>query len=249
MQIRVLGSSSAGNGYVVSDGRTALLVEAGIRFADVQRGLGFRVAGLSGCLVSHEHGDHARSVRELVRAGVDVYASRGTLEALGLEGHRLHPVRALEQFRLGTWTILPFDSVHDAAEPLGFLLSSGSSGREKLVYLTDSAYCRYRFRGLTHMMVEANYALDLLRRNAEEGVIDPSLARRILRTHMGIERTLDFLRANDLSRVEEIWLLHLSDQNSDAELFRRLAQEATGKPVYVADKMAFEGKVVGAYGR
>ena len=44
----------------------------------------------------------------------------------------------------------------------------------------------------------------------------------------------DFLRANDLSRVKEIHLLHLSDENSNAERFKREIQEISGKPVYVA---------------
>ena len=44
----------------------------------------------------------------------------------------------------------------------------------------------------------------------------------------------DFLRANDLSRVKEIHLLHLSDRNSSANCFKKEIQSLTGKPVYVA---------------
>lgn len=45
---------------------------------------------------------------------------------------------------------------------------------------------------------------------------------------------IDELKANDLSKVREIWLLHLSDGNSDAERFKREVMELTGKPVYIA---------------
>lgn len=51
---------------------------------------------------------------------------------------------------------------------------------------------------------------------------------------MSLETAKEFLRANDLSRVQEIWLLHLSDDNSDAERFKREIQGLTDKPVYVA---------------
>jgi len=44
---------------------------------------------------------------------------------------------------------------------------------------------------------------------------------------------LDFLRANDLSQVRKIYLLHLSDSNSDAKLFKLKVQEVTGKEVIV----------------
>ena len=53
---------------------------------------------------------------------------------------------------------------------------------------------------------------------------------------MSLETAKDFLRANDLTAVQEIWLCHLSDGNSDAERFKREIQALTGKPVYIAQK-------------
>lgn len=234
MEIRVLASSSAGNCYMVDDGQTRLLLEAGIHYQDIQRGIGFAVSSLAGVLVSHEHGDHSRAIADVMRAGVDVYASQGTIDALGLTGHRLRPVNALQQFQVGTWTVLPFDAVHDAAEPLGFVLASTTGA--KLLYFTDSAYCRYRFKGLTHLMVEANYSAEILRRNVDSGALHPAQYRRVLRNHMSLERLLDMLAANDLSRVREIWLLHLSDGNADEDAFKTAVERATGKPVYVAGR-------------
>ncbi len=231
IEVRALASSSAGNCCYLTDGATPLLLECGIRFREIEQGLGHRVTGLAGCLVSHEHGDHARAAREIVRAGVDLYGSRGTIGALGLTGHRVKAIRALEQFQIGTWTVLPFATVHDATEPLGFLLASPAG---KVLYLADTAYCPYRFVGLTHILVEANYSLDIIRRNVADGSVPVEHKNRVIRNHMSIERLLDMLRANDLCRVREIWLLHLSDGNSDAEAFQRRVREATGKPAYVA---------------
>ena len=56
----------------------------------------------------------------------------------------------------------------------------------------------------------------------------------VLRSHFSLENVKEFLQANDLSKVQEIWLLHLSDGNSDAERFKREIQELTGKVVYIA---------------
>lgn len=229
-----IASSSAGNCYWVSDGRTSLLLEAGIPLQKIREGIGFRLSEIAGCLVSHEHADHAKAAIDLMRSGVDVYTSRGTIEALGLSGHRVHAVRAREPFRIGTWTVLPFDVQHDAVEPLGFLLSSESG--EKLVYITDTYYCRYRFKGLTHIMIEANYSIEILNRNIADGRVPAAMKPRLLRSHFGLGHVKEFLRANDLSRVREIWLLHLSDTNSDAEMFKQEIQKATGKPVYVAER-------------
>jgi DNA/RNA-binding domain of Phe-tRNA-synthetase-like protein len=43
------------------------------------------------------------------------------------------------------------------------------------------------------------------------------------------------LKANNLSQVNNIVLIHLSDGNSDAEDFQKQVTELTGKTVYVAD--------------
>ena len=232
IEILPLASGSRGNCYHITDGRTPLLLECGIPFREIQKGLHFRVSEVAVCLVSHEHQDHSKAVRDVMKAGIDCYMSAGTAEALGISGHRLHIIKAKQQFRIGTWTILPFETQHDAAEPLGFLLAN--QYREKLLYATDTFYIRYRFQGLTHIAVECNYSLDILRRNVEAGVVPKELKNRILKSHFSLENVKQFLLANDLSEVQEIWLLHLSDGNSDADRFKREVQELTGKPIYIA---------------
>ena len=232
MEIKVLASSSAGNCYVLSDGNTKLLLECGIPWKQIQQGINFQTSELAGCLVSHGHQDHCKAVKEVMRAGIDCYMSGGTAEALELSGHRLHVVKALQQFQLGSWTALPFDTQHDAEEPLGFLLASETGG--KLLFATDTYYLKYRFRGLNYILIECNYALDILRENVDAGAITGAVRDRVLKSHFSLEHVKGFLRANDLSRVREIWLLHLSDQNSDAGRFKKEIQALTGKPVYIA---------------
>lgn len=232
IDILPFASSSAGNAYRVTDGHTTLLLEAGLPYREIQRALQFRVTQLAGCLISHEHGDHSMAAKDIMRAGVPVCASAGTAVALGLSGHRLRIVKAHEQLTLGTWTILPFDIEHDAAEPLGFVLAN--TAVDKLVFLTDTFYCRYRFAGITHLMVECNYSLDIVNRRVAAGELHPAQKKRLLRSHFGLENVKDMLRANDMSRLQEVWLLHLSDGNSDADRFRREIQEVTGAVVRVA---------------
>lgn len=228
-----IASSSAGNAYIVTDGVTSLLLECGVKLADLRKAIGFRLTAISGCLITHEHGDHCSGVKEALRAGIDVYTSPGTIEALGMQNHRLHSVEPGKTFSLGTWTILPFDVQHDVAQPVGYLMASGA---EKMVFLTDTYYCRYRFDGLTTIAVECNYSLQILDENIAAGRVPSVMRRRLLRSHFSLENVKDFLRANDLSKVSEIHLLHLSDNNSDAELFKQEVQAISGCPVYIAGR-------------
>lgn len=231
MEIQVLASGSKGNCYRVSDGVNPLLIECGIPWKQIQRGINFQTSELAGVLVSHEHGDHSKAVLNAMKAGVvDCYMSQGTAEALNVSGHRLHIVKALQQFQLGGWTVLPFDTRHDAKNPLGFLLASETG--EKLLYATDTYYLKYKFRRLNYILIECNYALDILQKNVAAGLVPPVVRDRVLRSHFSLEHMKEFLRANDLSHVREIWLLHLSEGNSDEARFKREIQRLTGIPVY-----------------
>lgn len=231
IEIKAFGSSSAGNCYWVTDGHTQLLLEAGIKFRDIQIGLNFRTSLIAGCLISHEHGDHSKCLKDILKAGIDVYASEGTFQALHTRNHRTKPIEAKKQFQIGTWTVLPFDTEHDAAESLGFLLANQAG--EKLLFITDSFYCKYTFSGITHLMIECNFSLEILNKNIAEGRVPFAMKKRLMRSHFSLENVKDFLKANDLSKVEEIWLLHLSDTNSNAESFKEEIQKVTGKMIFV----------------
>jgi phosphoribosyl 1,2-cyclic phosphodiesterase len=220
----------------VDDGHTRLLLEAGIRIAELRKRAGFSLSGIEACLITHEHGDHACGVKDVMKAGIDCFMSAGTLKALNVTGHRLPLLlESKQQFKVGTWTILPFDTVHDAAEPLGFLLVNQAG--EKLLFATDTAYISYRFKGLTHIALEANFAPSVLKENVAQGHVSPDVAKKLYGRHMSIDAVKKFLAANDLSRVQEIQLLHLSDQNSDAGKFQSEIETQTGKPVYIADSL------------
>jgi phosphoribosyl 1,2-cyclic phosphodiesterase len=231
MDIKCFASSSKGNCYIIDDGHTKIMIECGIQFKEIQIALRFRLSSIAGVLVSHSHRDHSRSVKDLIKAGVDVYLSEAAITELGASGHRVNEISPKKQFQLGTFTVLPFELNHDVFN-LGYLLANQEG--EKLLYASDTSYIRYRFRGLTHVAIECNYSLDILRANVEAGLVEPALKNRILKSHFSLENVKKFLQANDLSKVQEIWLLHLSEQNSCEKRFKEEVQKITGKPTYIA---------------
>lgn len=232
MDIKVIASGSSGNAYIIGDGETSLLLDAGIPFKALQVASSFRLRSIDGCLITHTHQDHSKAAKDLAKYGMDIYTSQGTIDACKLTGHRVRAVKALTEFRIGTFKVLPFDVQHDAPEPLGFLCTSAATG-EKLLYFTDTYYVKYRFSGLTHIMAECNYSEEGVRQSVEAGYIPLELVPRLIKSHMSLEHLIDMLRANDLSRVRQIYLLHLSANNSDERHFREEIQKQTGAEVYV----------------
>lgn len=229
IEIRPLSSGSRkGNCYYVSDGKTPVLIDAGIKAHEINALLDYKLHKIQGVLVSHEHMDHARGAANLSARGIPVYGSFGTLNAINTNGHALI---AGQEIPIDSWIVTPFGLKHDAEEPLGFCLDSGS---ERLVYVTDSPYSRFTFNGMTHVLIEANYDLDRLRDNVAKGIVPAAAQHRITWTHFSIQAAIQFLQANDLSMVQEIWLIHLSDNNSNAVDFQRRVAEAVGKVVHIA---------------
>lgn len=236
MEFISIASSSAGNCYILrSEGLPTLLLDAGVRFEEIQRGLDFRLSEVAGVLLTHAHGDHSKAIPKLLTNAVDVYASQEALTELSAtKNFRAIPVKPHEQFRIGSWTVLPFSAVHDSPGTLGFVIGDGQGSTA--LYLTDSAYSPFRFENLTHIFIECNFSREIMRENLKRGTVDGGRAKRTTQNHMSLETLIDMLKANDLSRVEEIHLLHLSDENSDAERMANAVREATGCPTYVAEK-------------
>lgn len=232
MLIRSIASGSTGNCYYINDGQNSLLLDAGIPLKRIQEGCGYTVSQLSGCLVTHAHGDHVKAAKDLARLGVDIYTSQGTIDKVGLTGHRIHRVKALEQVSIGTFEVLPFDVEHDAPEPLGFLIRSRVT-QEKLLYFTDTYYIRYTFQGLTHIMMEANYDPETMKDNVRAGRVDAHRAKRTIGSHMSINTAMSTLESFDLSRLQQVYLLHLSNDNGLADEFKRRVQALTGREVYL----------------
>ena len=231
--VETIGSSSRGNCYKLTSGGSSLLLECGLPWAQIRRALNFKTTDLDGCLVSHHHKDHSRAAVDVLKAGVDLYATQPAFDAMEIPGphHRFHPLTYRLAINIGPWLVMAFEAVHDAPGTAGFWITDADG--DKLVFLTDSAFSYYTFPGTSIYMIEANFSETILQRNVEAGLIDAARARRVRENHMSIERVLEMLASNDLSRCRQIMLLHGSDGNSDSKQFKRMVEAATGIPTTV----------------
>lgn len=231
LEIETFGSNSTGNCYLLKDGSSHLLLEAGIN----PKRMSIDWSKVEGVLISHEHQDHAKYAKDIVkRTGADIFCSTGTGSCVvGVPSYRTNLVKAKDSFTTNDWKIMPFDIEHDAKEPLGFLIETPSG--QRVLFATDTYYIRYRFTGITHLMIECNYDLEILERNYQHRKIDKKQRNRIITSHFELNNVRQFLRSNDLSKLQEVHLLHLSDRNSDAEQFKREIQAIVGVPTYIAE--------------
>ena len=227
-QIYIHATGSKGNAYTIQDGGHKILIDPGIRFKELMKKTGHSLTSYDFVLLSHEHKDHSKAIPELLRIGKHCYMSQGTRDDLELMHSSALIIESEMEFERDRWKVLPFEVYHDAAEPLGFLIISPSG--KKILYATDTAFIKYRFEGVTHYMIECNYRKELLEKNT---TLTAEVKRRIEVSHFELSRVVDFFMAQDLSKTEAIYLIHLSDDNSDEKLFKAMVEEVTGKPVFV----------------
>jgi len=234
MQLTVLNSGSTGNGYVLQNGTEALVLECGVPRQDCLAALGWQTKKVAGVLISHEHGDHSKFIEDYLQL-MPVYCSKGTAEAISYKRSRrpqvLEPLRTIS---LGGFRVRPIPAEHDAAEPFAYIIDHEDLGR--LLFATDTYYLRYRIPDMTCLMIECNYSLPLLNANVEAGLVPAALKNRTLDSHMSLEHLKDMLAANDLHKVSQIVLIHLSARNSDPQAFCREIIRHTGKPTIYAKK-------------
>lgn len=226
-------SSSSGNMYTVSDGKTVVMLDCGLPWKKARELLQFKTSNIAGILLTHRHMDHCKGAKDAAKAGLDIYASQPTFDALQIPGHRANAIEAGQQFQVGTWTVFPFEVVHDTEGALGFYMVNGDN--EAFLYLTDTAYSPVRFARLHVIAAECNFAGDILTENILEGRVPWFVGKRIRRSHCSLETFIELLKANDLSMCREIHLLHLSSGNSDQDRMKREIQEATGIPVRICE--------------
>ncbi len=231
VRITTFGSSSAGNGYLLTDGDRSLLLEAGIS----PKYMKLDWSKVDALLITHEHMDHSKYAKDYLKRGsFSIYCTQGTADNLkDVANYRVKAHEYLQQFTVKDWKILAFKVEHDVAEPAGFLIQTPSG--KKVLFATDTYYIRYKFKGITHFLIECNYSIDILMNNVEQGFIDKGQYKRILKSHFELNNLISFFGANDLSKAEEIHLVHLSDRNSNKEQFIKEIEMTTGIPTYIAE--------------
>lgn len=234
MQLTVINSNSAGNAYILeSDSGEALLIECGVNFTKIKEALNFNLKKVVGCLVTHEHGDHAKSIKEVIASGINVYATEGTHTATGtLKSHRSITTFHGDEFKVGSFKVLAFSVEHDVNEPVGFLINHTECGN--VLFITDSYFCKWTFNDLNQVIIEANYCHKILDDRVAAGMNPKFLRDRVITSHMSLATCKQMLGANNLSQVKNIVLIHLSDGNSNEKQFKYEVEQQTGKQVHIA---------------
>lgn len=234
MDITVLASSSLGNAYIVSDGATSILLDAGIPYRDLQIKSNFKINEVSACFISHEHGDHSKAVKDLLSAAIDVYALSDTLSALNIaEHHRVHNVLPLVPIVINTFEIMAVTMHHDCP-CVGYMVYSTST-KERLFFATDTYKITVNPQEIDYLILEINYQKEIVNKLVNEGKMESGIRARLLFSHYELSKALNWLSKIDKNRLKRIYIAHLSNGHSNAEEIKAAVIAETGIPTMICN--------------
>ena len=209
----VVGSGSKGNATLLFDEETLIQIDMGLpmrRITAALESIKKNKSDLQGILITHEHTDHIKNL-SMYKGKVPIYASKGTIDYFD------HEVVPFDSFEIGTLSVIPFMTSHDAANPVGYVVISGKT---KLVYLTDSGYVPEEsldyLKDADYYIMESNHDLKMLMKSNRPAV----LKRRIKGDEGDLSNVDSAIYLSELvgPKTKEIYLAHLSEECNLPEL-------------------------------
>ena len=209
----VVGSGSKGNATLLFDEETLIQIDMGLpmrRITSALESIKKNKSDLQGILITHEHTDHIKNL-SMYKGKVPIYASKGTIDYFD------HEVVPFDSFEIGTLSVIPFMTSHDAANPVGYVIISGKT---KLVYLTDSGYVPEEsldyLKDADYYIMESNHDLKMLMKSNRPAV----LKRRIKGDEGHLSNVDSAIYLSELvgPKTKEIYLAHLSEECNLPEL-------------------------------
>lgn len=228
MKLKCIATGSSGNCYTLtSESGETLILDCGIPIKEIKKGLNWNIRNVVGCIVSHVHSDHSKSVKDFENMGIPVFAPYISEKPMKI-GNGDFRVQPFDLTTLdGRWTHTNADG--SECPCYGFLITHPEMGR--MLYITDTNLIKWRFKGITHILLGVNYDKDLV------DMDNHSKASHVYSGHMSIDTACDFVNANDSDSLQNVIMCHLSSENADKDSFiEKMKKVACGVNVDVAEQ-------------
>ncbi len=229
IRFSLLGSGSSGNAIIVATSDTKILIDSGLSFKQLElrlKSVGETLDGLEAIFLTHEHGDHVKGVGVLARrTKVPVFMSGGTFANLPKGVGEIPHVECFKSgatLSVGGMTLTSFDVVHDAADPVSYVVRSGgcqlgiASDLGKVTHLV-----RQRLQGSNALVLESNYCPEMLRHSPYPAAVVQRIGSS--QGHLSNPQMNSLLADLLHDELQLVVAVHISQENNTVEKAREMA--------------------------
>ena len=219
LKLKVISSGSQyGNCYAIIAGSEILLLDCGCRYSDILKGIEYKITNAVGCLLTHEHGDHSKSYKEILKAGIPIYTNDETADSLEIiTGERMIGKQEKRPFMAGNFVITPFYVPHDGTPNYAYIVRLPDGGI--LLYATDFLYLPYKFQKMriNHFLIECNHM--------DESPDENSMKyNHSICGHSRLSEVKKIIDINKSSSLRNVILCHLSETWGNPEIMQNEVQ-------------------------
>ena len=233
MKFSSLGSGSRGNSTVVKYNDTTILIDCGFSVKETEKRLSLLnidPSVINAIIVTHEHGDHIRGVAPLAKKyKLPVMMTAGTSKFL--KNSSVIDLKLIEteiDFYVGELKITPVPVAHDAREPVQFVIRGGGLTLGVLTDLgTVTQHVINLYQKCDGLLIESNHDINML----ANGPYSSSLKSRVGGPwgHLNNKQMLILLQNINLSKIQQLVIGHISQQNNSIELVKKAISEIKNK--------------------
>lgn len=228
MLLKTIATGSSGNCHaLIADTGEILLLDLGENEKKIKKGIGWRISDVIGAIVTHKHADHSKSVNDFERMGIPVFKPYENTETF-VKKYSGFKIQVFDLTTIdGRWTHTDADGTECPC--YGFLIEHKEMGR--MIYITDTAIVKWRFKNINHILLGVNYDKDMIY------PVNEGKKNHIFGGHMEIDTACEFVKANNSDSLHNVIMCHLSADNADSDKFIECMKKACpAANVYVAER-------------
>ena len=209
MEFINLASGSKGNGSLIIDKGTIILVDAGMNITPLKKLLKERNLTLNDIdfiLLTHNHNDHIKNIEKFDIS--KIYCLKGIKK---LED-KTHYLTFNKKYDFKNVKVELLKTSHDAFPSCGFIFKFEND--EKLGFITDSGYLSFdvleKLKNLEYYYFESNYDISLLVFSSRSDELKTRILSR--KGHLSNEQAAIYLSYLIGEKTKKIMLAHLSEE-------------------------------------
>lgn len=225
--LKIAGSSSKGNSYILECNNEILLIEAGVSFKNkILPAINWKGGRVVGCLVSHRwsHSDHSLDIPNLILRAISVYSNKETKSIFP----DVVELSIKTKYRIGGFEVQCLEVPHNA-QCYSYIIDCPDGMR--VLFITDCSCFKYKVKDVNVLMIETNYSNDVIVNNA----IHDEWSSSASENHLSLEQAIEVIKRHKSRNLKTVIGLHLSNQNSDEKKFGERIFEETGFRAIFAD--------------